>query len=305
MLNCGGFEGNGQTLRIVMRLEKYKRRMGMNPTRRLVLALLKYPVPYSAFDGEQVRVKPPKCYFDTEKKIVNWAFGRPFTRGEVAHFTSRDVDDEKPSRRTLDSSLMEIADDIAYGVHDLEDIVARDMVDKGDVLDGLRPVFRDCSTTIGPGDKAVSLREFDKCLFADSFERKQFIGKLVNLFVTTSEIKERCVVSHPLLKYYIGFEPLVGALLKALKDLTYRLVIDRAEVQQLERRGQHVVNKLFEELVAAPDRLIPRNAREALDEDDPVERRVCDYIAGMTDRYAEKIYKRLFIPGEGSSHDEL
>ena len=50
MAKCGGFEGNGQTLRIVTRLEKYKLRMGMNPTRRIVLALLKYPVPYSEFD---------------------------------------------------------------------------------------------------------------------------------------------------------------------------------------------------------------------------------------------------------------
>ena len=41
------------------------------------------------------------------------------------------------------------------------------------------------------------------------------------------------------------------------------------------------------------------------DGNDSVERRVCDYIAGMTDSYAEKIYGRLFVPGQGSSHDEL
>lgn len=38
---------------------------------------------------------------------------------------------------------------------------------------------------------------------------------------------------------------------------------------------------------------------------DTVYRRVCDYIAVMTDPYAERIYKRLFITDVGSSHDEL
>ncbi|MFV9691888.1 MAG: hypothetical protein ACNY01_13120 [Desulfobacteria bacterium] len=42
-----------------------------------------------------------------------------------------------------------------------------------------------------------------------------------------------------------------------------------------------------------------------MDQIDTNERRVCDYIAGMTDSFAEKIYHRLFTPGIGSSRDEL
>ncbi len=305
MATCGGFEGNGHTLRIVTRLEKYKPGQGMNPTRRLILALLKYPAPYSAFDTEQFRDKPPKCYFDTEKDIVNWAFGSPFDKEEVKKFTTDGIEHGKPAQRTLDSSLMEIADDIAYGVHDLEDIVARKMVKPEDIISGLEPIFVKFGKVIGLREKGVKLREFEKQLFGDSFARKFFIGKLVNLFVTSSKIMKRTEYSHPLLKFYIGFDKPVSELLKGLKDLTYTLVIQRAEVQQLERRGQRIIDALFEEIVKAPSQLVPKSTWEAFDKGDTVERRVCDYIAGMTDHYAERIYGRLFIPGEGSSHDEL
>ncbi len=305
LANCGGFEGNGQTLRIVTRLEKYMPGRGMNPTRRFVLALLKYPVPYSAFDTERFLNKPPKCYFDTEREIVNWALGPPFHEDEVKQFTSARIEQGRPKHRILDSSIMEKADDIAYAVHDLEDIVARQMVRKPEILDGLRELFHEFGDRIGSGEKAVSYCEFDSELFGDSFVRKEFIGKLVNLFVTSAVIEERSEYHHPLLKYHIGFDESITRFLGGLKDLTYELVIQRAEVQQLERRGQRIVSALFEEIVKAPKELIPRRTWESFDNDDTVSRRVCDYIAGMTDNYAEKIYRRLFVPGEGSSHDEL
>jgi dGTPase len=47
------------------------------------------------------------------------------------------------------------------------------------------------------------------------------------------------------------------------------------------------------------------HAWSSFDENDSIERRVCDYIAGMTDPYAERIYHRLFTPGARSSRDEL
>lgn len=51
MLQHGGFEGNGQTLRIITKLEKYKERgKGLYPTRRLTLGILKYPRSIKNFD---------------------------------------------------------------------------------------------------------------------------------------------------------------------------------------------------------------------------------------------------------------
>jgi dGTPase len=310
MLPHGGFEGNGQTLRIITRLEKYRPHQGINPTRRLVLAILKYPRSYSEIvpvpptvTGNQT-IKPPKCYLDTEREIVDWAL-EPFTPDERKLFTTAMLGN-KPRHRNLDCTLMECADDIAYGVHDLEDIVARRLIRPAQLMEKLEDVFHHTNLTIGNDEKGIDLNHFDSRLFDQgSTERKAMIGRLVNLFLTSTEIYQVKGFEHPLLRYRVRIPDEVGQLLTALKDITYQLVVQRAEVQQLERRGQRIVAELFDELAAEPKRLIPQEAWDSLDEHDSKERRVCDYIAGMTDPYAEKIYRRLFVPGFGSSRDEL
>lgn len=298
MADKGGFEGNGQTLRILTRLEKFKAHQGINPTRRLILAVLKYPIAYSCFDKEAHRKKPPKCYFDSERPIVNWAL-EPFIPGEKEFFTTARIKG-KPAHRTFDATLMECADDIAYGVHDLEDIVARRLVKKSDILAGLQKVFETYGREYG-----LTIKQFEDKLFSGGAERKDLIGYLVNLFITAAEVTEHKEFSHPLLKYRVEIPSPFADLLEALKDITYDLVIKRAEVQQLERRGQRIIESLYDEFVNDPERLIPKDAWEYLDASDSIERRVCDYIAGMTDPFAEKIYRRLFVPGFGSSSDEL
>ena len=306
MADYGGFEGNAQTLRIVTRLEKYKPRKGMNPTRRFILAVLKYPSPYSAFDKEKYSDKPPKCYYDSETEIVEWALQNgEFTDREIQVFVKERAGDGKPNHRTFDCSIMEYADDIAYGVHDLEDIVARDMVHCDEIIEGLRPTFSEYGPKIGKGKGAVSLLDFEDNLFEEHHKRKGLIGKLVHLFVTSAKTKKKDEFEHPLLQMQLYFEKPEDELLAKLKELTYKLVVGRAEVQQIERRGSRIVNKLFCELIKDPEKLIPKSTWNSYNHEDCEKRRVSDYIAGMTNPYAEKIYGRLFIPGVGSSHDEL
>lgn len=307
MVDDGGFEGNAHTLRILTRLEKYRYGEGMNPTRRFILAVLKYPMAYSAFNPA-ARRKPPKCYFDSEAPVVEWALRTEFAPGEVHKFTSERTSKGRPKHRTLDSSIMEFADDIAYGVHDLEDIIARRMVTPEDVKERLRPIFGKGDGRIGVGDTAVSLSDFDSSIWHKHVERKELIGKLVHLFITSVRIRQEEGFEHPLLRMRVDWDEPIEALLKELKGLTYDLVIQRAEVQQLERRGQMVIDRLFCEFITAPEKLIPRSAWEYAGKYTAANsnaRKVCDYIAGMTDSYANKIYHRLFTPGHGSSHDEL
>lgn len=89
MLNHGGFEGNGQTLRILTKLEKYTEKNGLDPTRRMILGILKYPASYKktvnkkryptkeeiskispSWNFQASSFTPPKCYLNTEKEIV-------------------------------------------------------------------------------------------------------------------------------------------------------------------------------------------------------------------------------------------
>jgi dGTPase len=300
MLHHGGFEGNGQTLRILTKLEKYKeRRKGLYPTRRLILGVLKYPRAMTAFNLDDFTAKPPKSYHDDETSVVEWA---------LEGFSATDQEkliqsaDGKGAYHSLDCSILELADDIAYGIHDIEDIVARGLATADEVREEIVKAFKEIEGGLLAGFDAKLVCEG---LLADSFRRKQMISGLVNLFITSVTISENSSYDHPLLRFNATLPAGHEKLLKALKGLAYELVIRKAKVQQLERRGQMVVAQLFDTLLSDPESLIPQASWQDGCIESTTERRVCDYVAGMTDSYAERLYKRLFNPGFGSSGDEL
>ena len=301
----GGFEGNAQTLRILTRLEKYTKNHGINPTRRLILGVLKYPVPYSSFEIPANEGKPPKCFYDTEGEIVDWALRQNFSAADRGRFTTEKCSSGKPRHRTLDCSIMEFADDIAYAVHDLEDIVARHMVDKDDLRERVKKTIFSGKCNFTFRFNTISLDSFISKLFGESHTRKEMIGGLVHAFITSVTIRRDDDFEHPLLKYRAECDGELRPFLHGLKELTRDLVIKRPGVQQLERRGRRIVDGLFRELILEPSKLIPTRTWETYNETDSTERRVCDYIAGMTDPFAEKIYGRLYIPGQGTSSEEL
>lgn len=307
MRDCGGFEGNGQTLRILAHLEKYRRRgRGLNPTRRLVLAVLKYPVPYRSFDDlSKHDPKPPKCFFDEEEDIVGWAL-EPFQEGERDQLRYRDPKKDRPVFHTLDCSIMELADDIAYGIHDLEDIAGRRLVVRDEFKSAVVGAFDKIGGFIKAGDERLTGADVASALMSGSFERKPIVSKLVNHFVTTAEVRRVSGFSHPILAHKVDVPEQEKDLLKALKDVAHELVVRRAPVQQLERRGQRVVARLYDAFIECPDIFIPSSSLDDLRATGATDQRVvCDYVAGMTDSYAEMVYHRFFTPGFGNSGDEI
>jgi dGTPase len=223
MLGHGGFESNAQTLRILVKLEKYWKYQGLNPTRRTVLSILKYPVCYEDYEESRYSEHPPKCYYATERELIEWAL-EPFSSGDRRLFVARNAKD-KPLHRSLDASLMECADDIAYAVHDLEDVVARHLVTRLDLEKRLDDLFP--QPQVGPSDKGVSRDGFVNSLFDQGSDvRKQFIGRLVNLFVTEATIRvqeQQEQFEHPLLRMRVGFDSLLANFLERLKSVTYDL----------------------------------------------------------------------------------
>ena len=114
--SCGGFEGNAQTLRILTRLEAKTftpsgRSAGLNLTRATLDASTKYPWPRSLADaphgshadGMARTVRKFGVYVD-DLEVFTWMRGAS-TAG----------------RRCLEAQVMDVADDVAYSVHDLED----------------------------------------------------------------------------------------------------------------------------------------------------------------------------------------
>jgi dGTPase len=102
-LDVGGFEGNAQTFRLLTRLEsktiRDNRSIGLNLTRATLDAATKYPW---AFDGKN----PKFGFYQEDQEIFEWV------RKDV---TTKD--------KVFEAQVMDIADDIAYSVHDIEDAI--------------------------------------------------------------------------------------------------------------------------------------------------------------------------------------
>lgn len=305
MKGYGGFEGNAQTIRILVKLEKYHKYKGINPTRRILLSLLKYPVNYEDYPMHaQYKEKPPKCYYACEKEMIEWCL-KPFSQNDKNSFiaiSEVEHDKYKPEHMSFDASIMECADDIAYCTHDLEDIVARGLVSKENLMKKVDSFFKD-NSKIECNGSYICKNDFQE-LYRGSHKRKKIIGKIVNLLMTNTEIVEVNHFDHPILRYRLSISNNLQKLTDFLRDeVTYGMVVDKPEIQMLERKGQRIITQLFDEFISDPKSLIPNWSK--MDPTDTNERRVCDYIAGMTDSFAEKIYHRLFTPGIGSSRDEL
>lgn len=352
MLAYGGFEGNGQTLRIMAKLEKYPEGKGMNLTRRAILGILKYPAPYGeVVDWELVpggkpapterevfnkrhrmtlpdrsifvasEFKPPKCYLGEEHDDI------------VMEWVAKDLDDwdtirtgrkprepgkhPKTSYKSLDTSIMELADDIAYGVHDLEDAIGLNLITRESFI----AWFEERAEGVPRKDRlAALLNQFHEGRFdnlvAELFDngsarRKRSIGRIVGFCVDGTELRDsHPEFSEPLFRYQADFDEQQGVreVLDELQDVVVGLVIKKTPVQQLEFRGQKMVTELFEVFATDPQRLLdPRDYKRTVQGggDTPTARVICDYIAGMTDDYATTRYQQLFEPRFGSVFDRL
>lgn len=326
MRDHGGFEGNGQTLRIVARLETFSEHFGMNLTRRTLLGLMKYPQlietlskkskPSIATNFRQLKSyewHPPKGLYSDDQDIIDWILA-PLSKIDRALFQSKtgqssnlenitleDTNKHYKTRfKSLDCSIMELADDIAYGIHDLEDAIVTKVVNRDDFE-------REVIKKLQKIDDAW-LQEYSETLteklFSDHHHlQKDAIGGLVNYLITAiklTDLNEQDDInfSEPLLRYNATLSASTAEALKIFKDFVYFYVIRLTSLQRLEYRGQQIVMELFEALSSDPNRLLPSNSakrwQQAVDTQQNSQRIIADYIAGMTDDYATRLYQSLF-----------
>jgi len=309
MLQSGGFEGNGQTFRIVGRLEAYHEDHGMDLCRRTLLGLLKYPVIMPTLPtpedtknpGSLKAWKPAKAIFETDKGLLDWVL-EPLSAQDKKRFQETNKLEAAPWQKSLhksfDASLMELADDIAYGVHDLEDAVVTGTLNADQWHLEMEPEFEKLNKPL-----AELMAKLTGQLFSgEKHQRKDAIGALVNIFVTSVCIAEVLPdTQEPLIRYNAVLPDDQRRLLDGLKHVVFEHVINQPEIQQVRYRSQSMLLGLFEAFHTEPTRILPHNTRDrwkqAMDTEGSVaaDRVLCDYIAGMTDDYAERMYKRLYF----------
>lgn len=310
MYQNGGFEGNAQTFRILSRLEPYTENAGMNLTRRTLLGIMKYPalIPVLSMEQQaevaqayqnmyvnmdQIKNLVQKGIYQADKEIFDWVLF-PLSVEDKNKFTTTEQNSYgfKTLYKSLDCSIMELADDIAYGVHDLEDAIEREMV----TLEQWQADLEELTSGSFSSWWQENIKQISKNLFSGQhFLRKQAIGALVHNFISHSRWQKVEGFVEPLLSYNIALPDQVAQELKFLKNFVYKYVIRNTHTQRMEHKGQYTLRKLFQIFSTNPERLLPADTRERWKNADSSlkYRIICDYIAGMTDNYALKVFKEL------------
>lgn len=255
----GGFEHNLQSLRVVEVLEdKYPGFPGLNLTWETREGLAKH--------SSQCDNPPPDYCVD-------------YAPGTVP---------------TLEAQIINIADEIAYNNHDIDDALEAGFI----TFDQLRTVDL-CRDMIERVEKKYpSISEQKKKHQTIS----TLIGYLINDVVICSEgLIQRYRVGTPedvrsAHAVMITYSPGVGKESRMLKEFLDEHVYRHYKVERMRIKAERYVTVLFETYRNNPT-LLPAKYRERVREGE-CERVICDYIAGMTDRYALDEYKKLFEPYE-------
>lgn len=329
----GGFEGNAQTLRIVTRLEKKKRypapldgddRAGYNLCHRTIASALKYDRLIPAERGKDDKIV--KGYYASEQTIVQRVKDSILNGYRL-----------KPDEgfKTIECSIMDLADDIAYSVYDLEDCLKVGILSPAEILssdDGLLAtvakevseqleytvtvrdvlgeflyIFSELAKDEDEEDEASEEGERDKLLFSftkmylsskrlgeDGYRRTKLSSELVHNFISGVEltVHEEC----PALSS-VRLPKALALRKEVLKQYTFAAAIYSPRVKLGEYRGSDLVTDVFDALMSDKGYLLmPPDVRAIVTstKDSTIRARaVCDFVAGMTDRYAMEFWARL------------
>tara|TARA_R110002012_G_scaffold301332_1_gene501546 strand:- start:335 stop:952 length:618 start_codon:yes stop_codon:yes gene_type:complete len=205
---------------------------------------------------------------------------------------------------------MDLADDISFGIHDLEDVLAMRLISRAAFEKHATP--QQCAALLNylnseyPGQYGNDVYAgFADRLFGDGNQRKHQINRVLNMVIPSVDIYEKAEFTEPRIKYQAVLPAPVMTFVTAIKDLVRKEVIYSPSVQHLEFKGQMMVISVFEVMSSDPEKFLPADVFERYRvASDPL-RHICDYVAGMTDSYLLRTYDRLFSPRIGSVFDKL
>jgi len=331
----GGFEGNAQTLRILTRLEKKSLktktpkgsrgigidsldmdyRLGLNLTSRTLASVFKYDKEISKTCLKNHNLikgyyTSEKCFIETMKKNIH-------SSATQSHC------------KTVECQILDIADDIANAVYDLEDAFKAGFINPLDLIAApysvRKSAAREVAKEIKTSFSAENIMEeivniFNDFLMLDDFYqidnkknslaavaaiykkagqsagngffRAEVTSKLLNGFLSGIKF-EYC--NNPVFSK-ISMNPTMLKQLKTLKYIIYEIITISPRLAICEYRGEEIIKTIFESLAGKRGgMLMPCDMQEIYNRtsSDGKFRVLCDFIASMTDSYAIDIYARI------------
>lgn len=303
MKDYGGFEGNAQTLRLLAERIFSVKRTGMDPTRAFLDGVLKYKTLWSELvkDGQT-----PKNHFvyDKQNSYLDWAMGGRDFPIELIPGKERD------SFKSIECQVMDWADDTAYSLNDLADSVRAGFLSIHRIEKWSEKVGEPCGEGSPLGDLIKAIR-------GDRVE--PFAGKRIGQYIQSARLIEdtNCMSAVTnRYRYQLHVDEEIRKESEVFKKLAYEVVFLSPELKQLEHKGNYMLERLWGVLKQRYidgdtnngqdfQILPPQDASEieATPDMDDRARLVCDFLAGLTDGSAVRLYKRLFIPDFGSIGD--
>jgi dGTPase len=279
------YEGNAQTFRILNSLEERHHDFnGLNLTIRTMLGVVKYLKPEveksTDTDGSEIVNQNKKFLYNGDYELViKW------------------LDEYKIDHKTIDCEIMDLCDEIAYAIHDLEDTLRLSYF----TIDELIYEFSIRS------EYKIVLLEFKKIIVqARQFAEKAHVYKTSEEYASlfrkelTSILANSLVRDIDLVDGKLGYKTL-GQLVNGLKKMTFECIKRQPEIIEYEQLGKHVLTKLYELYTDKSYNrdmvLLPANYRFQ----DKWNRKVQDYIGGMMDIYAIQQYEKYYgkLDGKG------
>lgn len=257
MKDYGGFEHNLQSLRVVDKLEEH----------------------YGAFDGLNLM-------FETREGILKHCSAT--NAAQLGDVGRRFLEKQQP---TLEAQLANLADEIAYNNHDIDDGLRSGLLTEAQ-LDEVDLYARHRADVLRTYPGISGRRAIHETI------RRMINALVVDLIAASSERIESAGLhsvedvraAGPL----ITFSENLGREAALLKRFLRLNLYQHYQVNRMTSKARRIVRELFDAFVEEP-RLLPPDYQRSDGQEQHQARKIADYIAGMTDRYAMREHQRLFL----------
>ena len=227
---------------------------------------------YAAFRGLNLT-------FEVREGIIKHS--RDYATSEFPELAEYLLDQRPP----LEAQLIDLADELAYTIADLDDGYEARLLTLVQINEGV-PVFAQVFSEV----EQLHPEAPKKLQFYEVLRRilDRWVGDLIRN--TQAEIERFRVVSHVVLDHIracprrlVGLSPEIEAERRQAKEFLYQNLYYCPALQPEKQHAERIITRLFDLWIKQPEKLPPSYQEKA--ESEPLARVVCDYIAGMTDTY--------------------
>jgi dGTPase len=258
-------------------------------------ALSRLMLDYGGFDHNKqslrIVTELEHRYIDFPGLNLTWEVLEGIVKHETEYDHS-DANEFNPDLRGhVEAQICNAADELAYTAHDLDDGLRSGLINV-DMLSGIS-LWEMTTDSLNWSNSHL-----------DELDRHRIIRRLIGMEVTElvqatdQRLREsgvRSVDELQRLPYnVVGFSEDMHRRNRQLKDFLYSNLYRHYRVVRMAVKAERVISDLFDAYQSEPT-MLPAHIQAAI-EKRGLERTICDYIAGMTDRYAVEEYQKLFDP---------